>query len=290
MSRLSTHPHACWAATDDSPVASVAALLEQGRVVFLPQLPFVVEPSERDIFSPAILSSSKNTSFDPSTDRVGGTTLTGASLDHLRDVLRRFSGVAASLVDQLLPEYRGQIVRRRASFRPAEIEGRQTSWRKDDTRLHLDAFPTSPTHGDRILRVFSNVNPEGRARTWRIGQDAEAIVERFAPGLSMPLPGVGALLAALRITKRVRTPYDALMLQLHDRMKQDTAFQEGSPQERVDLPAGSSWMTFTDQVSHAAMAGQYQFEQTFLVQVSAMLDETRSPLRLLERATGRRLV
>ena len=106
----------------------------------------------------------------------------------------------------------------------------------------------------------------------------------------MPLPGVGALLAALRITKRVRTPYDALMLQLHDRMKQDTAFQEGSPQERVDLPAGSSWMTFTDQVSHAAMAGQYQFEQTFLVQVSAMLDETRSPLRLLERATGRRLV
>jgi hypothetical protein len=289
VSRLSTHPHACWAATDDTPVASVAALLEQGRVVFLPHLSFAVAPSERDIFSPAILSSSKNTSYDPTTDRVGGTALTGAPRDQLRDVLRRFSGAAASLVDQVLPEYRGRIVRRRASFRPAEIAGRQTSWRKDDTRLHLDAFPTSPTHGDRILRVFSNVNPEGRARSWRVGEDAAQIVERFAPALSLPWPGVGTLLAALRMTKSVRTPYDSLMLQLHDRMKQDAAFQDGSPQERVDLPAGSTWMTFTDQVSHAAMAGQYQFEQTFLVPVAAMLDEARSPLRLLERATGRRL-
>ena len=31
-------------------------------------------------------------------------------------------------------------------------------------------------------------------------------------------------------------------------------------------------MAFTDQVSHAAMAGQYQLEQTFLVPVVAMLD------------------
>ena len=288
MSRLSTHPHDRWTATK-TPVASVATLLEQGRVVFLPELAFVVEPSESDIFSPAILSSSKNTSYDPSTDRVGGTSLTGAPRDQLRDVLRRFSEAAVSLVDQLLPEYRGRIVRRRASFRPAEIAGRQSTWRKDDTRLHLDAFPTSPTHGDRILRVFSNVNPEGRARTWRVGEDAEHVIDRFVGGLSMPLPGVGALLALLRVTKRARKPYDALMLQLHDRMKQDSNFQDTSPQERVDLPAGSTWMTFTDQVSHAAMAGQYQFEQTLLVPVSAMLDETQSPLRLLERATGRRL-
>ena len=97
------------------------------------------------------------------------------------------------------------------------------------------------------------------------------------------------MLAALRVTKSPRTPYDALMLQLHDAMKQDAAFQESSAQERVDLPAGSTWMTFTDQVSHAAMAGQYQFEQTFLLPVSAMLDESRSPLRILERLKGRRL-
>ncbi|MFN7983103.1 MAG: Kdo hydroxylase family protein [Vicinamibacterales bacterium] len=288
MSRLASSSHATWT-TSTTPAASVAPLLEQGRVVCLPNLAFEVAPAERHIFSPAILSSSKNTSYDPSTDQVGGTSLTGAPRDQLRDVLRRFSMSAADLVEQLLPEYRGRMVRKRASFRPAEIAGRQTSWRKDDTRLHLDAFPTSPTHGDRILRVFSNVNPEGRARTWRVGEDAEDVIRRFASTLSLPFPGLNALLAAVRLTKSARTPYDTLMLQLHDRMKQDTNYQESSPQERVDLPAGTTWMTFTDQVGHAAMAGQYQFEQTFLLPVVVMIDDSRSPLRILEKTLNKRL-
>jgi hypothetical protein len=133
------------------------------------------------------------------------------------------------------------------------------------------------------------VNPDGRPRTWRVGEDVAQVAVHFGESLSLPLPGVNAVLGALRITKATRTPYDALMLQLHDRMKQDQQWQERSPQERVDLPAGSTWLTFTDQVSHAAMAGQYQFEQTFLVPVSAMLNEARSPLRTLERLKGRRL-
>jgi hypothetical protein len=37
------------------------------------------------------------------------------------------------------------------------------------------------------------------------------------------------------------------------------------------------------------MAGQYQLEQTYLLPVSAMHDETRSPLRILESLKGRRL-
>ena len=63
--------------------------------------------------------------------------------------------------------------------------------------------------------------------------------------------------------------------------------QAGTAQLRVDL-AGSTWIAFTDQVSHA-MAGQYQLEQTFLVP-GPMLDEQRSPLRILERLMGRPLV
>ena len=49
-------------------------------------------------------------------------------------------------------------------------------------------------------------------------------------------------------------------------------------------------MAFTDQVSHAAMAGQFQLEQTFLLPIDAMLDPQRSPLRILERLIGRPLV
>jgi hypothetical protein len=100
---------------------------------------------------------------------------------------------------------------------------------------------------------------------------------------------MGHLLALVRVTKTPRSAYDALMLQLHDCMKGDEAFQKESPQSRVDLPAGSTWLAFTDQVSHAATAGQYQLEQTFLLPVDAMGEPERSPLRVLERIKGRRL-
>ena len=72
-------------------------------------------------------------------------------------------------------------------------------------------------------------------------------------------------------------------------VKADADFQTHSPQSAMDFPAGSTWLAFTDQVSHAATAGQYQLEQTFLLPLAAMVDDRRSPLRILERLKGRRL-
>jgi hypothetical protein len=259
-------------------------------VLFLPRLSFRVDPGEAPVFSPSILSSAKNASFDPHTGRVGGTTVQGADLERLGALMRRFSDAAQSLVASLLPVYASSLQRSRASFRPAEIAGRVSSWRKDDSRLHVDSFPATPVQARRILRLFTNVNPHGKPRAWRIGEDFAAVAGRFAGALSMPWPGHALLLQALHVTKSRRSPYDALMLQLHDRMKEDDEFQRKSSQAAVDFPAGSTWLTFTDQVPHAAMAGQYQLEQTFLLPVSAMIDETRSPLRILERLKNRRLV
>jgi len=279
-----------WTAAEalESAAAALSAL-ERGDVLFFPSLRFEVDRSEAVLFTPSILGSSKNASFDPMTDRVGGTTALGADLAALQSLMRRFSDAAIALVTGVCPAYASRIERRRASFRPAEIAGRKTTWRKDDTRLHVDSFPASPSGGKRILRVFSNVNPEGRARSWRIGDDFEAVASRFAPELRVPVTGSGQLLRLLRITKTTRSAYDALMLQLHDRMKADEDFQARTPQTAVDFPAGSTWMAFTDQVSHAAMAGQYQLEQTFLLPVEAMGEPERSPLRVLERIKGRRL-
>ena len=269
--------------------AEAVAALERGDVLFFANLRFVIDASEAVLFTPSLLGSSKNASFDPATGRVGGTTATGADLGALQSLMRRFSDAAMALVTGVCLAYGSRIERRRASFRPAEIAGRKTTWRKDDTRLHVDSFPATPAAGKRILRVFTNVNPEGRARSWRIGGDFEAVAARFAPQLRMPLPGSGQLLRLLRITKTTRSAYDALMLQLHDRMKADEDFQTRTPQTAVDFPAGSTWMAFTDQVSHAAMAGQYQLEQTFLLPVDAMGEPQRSPLRVLERIKGRTL-
>ena len=290
MAQLWSARQPSWDANAD-PVTAAAALgaLEAGNVLLLEDLRFETLPAEASLFTPAILGSSKNASFDPASGRLGGTTAAGAEAETLRAFIARFSDSAASLVDRLLPRYRGRLTRGRASFRPAEIAGRRTSWRKDDSRLHVDSFPATPSGGQRILRVFTNVNPEGRPRAWRVGDDFEAVARRFAPRLRMPLPGSGRLLALLRITKSARTPYDALMLQLHDRMKADAEFQSRSPQDAIDFPAGTTWLAFTDQVSHAAMSGQYQLEQTFLLPVDAMNEPCRSPLRVLERIKGRRL-
>jgi 3-deoxy-D-manno-oct-2-ulosonic acid (Kdo) hydroxylase len=263
--------------------------LESGCVLFCPRLPFVVDSSERRIFTPSILGGAKNASFDPRTQRLGATTLTGGDADLLRELMRRFTVAAASLLEGLVPSYHGKLLQARASFRPAEIAGRVTSWRKDDTRLHVDSFPATPSGGRRILRVFTNVNPEGRPRRWRIGGDFEPVARRFAARLRIPFPGTGQLLALLRITKTPRSAYDALMLQLHDAMKGDDEFQRTAPQQAMEFPAGSTWLAFTDQVGHAATAGQYQLEQTFLLPVDAMRDPERSPLRVLERLKGRRL-
>jgi len=275
--------------SDDATSAAALTALEDGDVVFMPELRFAIERAEAALFTTAILGRAKNASFDPSTGRLGGTSASGRGGELLRELMQRFSAAATSLVERLLPRYHGRLMPARASFRPAEIAGRQTTWRKDDTRLHVDSFPATPSGGRRILRVFTNVNPEGRPRTWRIGDDFEPVARRFADRLRMPLPGAGRLLAVLHVTKSVRTPYDALMLQLHDRMKEDEEFQRASTQTRIDFPAGSTWLAFTDQVSHAAMSGQYQLEQTFLVPIEAMQSPGSSPLRVLERLKGRRL-
>ena len=276
---------ASWTAEGEDLVAR----LERGDVLFFPNLPFAVEPDEALLFSPDILSSAKNASFDPASGRTGGTTLEGADRERLGRLMSRFSARAASLVDRVLPAYRGHLQRARASFRPAEIAGRTTSWRKDDTRLHVDSFPASPVQGRRILRVFSNVNPEGRARSWRVGEEFEPLARRFAASLSLPWPGQAAILRAIGVTKSTRSAYDALMLQLHDRMKEDEGYQQTAPQVAFDFPTGTTWAAFTDEVSHAATAGQYQLEQTFLLPVDAMLSAARSPLRILERLKGRPL-
>ncbi len=79
------------------------------------------------------------------------------------------------------------------------------------------------------------------------------------------------------------------MLHLHDKMKADLRYQVEVPQQEIHFPPGSSWITQTDQVSHAAMSGQYLLEQTFYLPVDAMKNPEHSPLRVLEKLTCRSL-
>jgi len=283
------HDYRSWGgAPSGATGADPTAELEAGAILLLPRLSFDIMPAERILFS-ASLASAKNVSFDPRTGQVSYARTEGNEAGVLPGLLRRFHDASASLVDALFPEYRGQFERGRASFRPVEVSGRVTSWRNDDTRLHVDSFFATPVQGRRILRVFTNVNPAGRPRTWQVGEPFERVAARFSSQLRIPHEIRSRLLRLVRMTKSRRAPYDWLMLQLHDCMKADSEYQRGAAQSAVDFPAGGTWLAFTDEVSHAATAGQYQLEQTLVLPIGAMRQPERSPLRILERLKGRPL-
>src|SRR5262249_20255043 len=149
-------------------------------------------------------------------------------------------------------------------------------------------YPSRPTRGARILRVFANVHPS-EGRVWRVGEPFEDVAQKFLPALRPPRPGAGALLAALGITRGRRTPHDPLMLQPHDGVQRDLGTKERARQVVGTSPPGSSWLVFTDQVLHAVMSGQHAFEQTFYLPVSAQRWPETAPIRVLERLTGRSL-
>ncbi len=274
-----------------SPVESdrATALLEAGNVLIFPELAFDVAAQSLRTLS-AATATAKNVSFDVSSGRLKGLERNDPAYTLLREALSDFADFSRAVVLQLFPHYRRDLVIGRTSFRPAEIAGRRTSWRKDDTRLHVDSFPSTPVHGRRILRFFANVNPDGKERAWRIGEPFPKTVPRFLSRLRPPLPGAAAVLAALGATKSRRSRYDHYMLQLHDAMKRDADYQNATAQAEFRFPAGCTWLVYTDLVPHAAMSGQHAFEQTFYLPVEAMDDPSKSPQRVLESMMGRSLV
>ncbi len=269
----------------------IISALESGTVILFPRLAFFLAGAETRFLSPGWSDGkAKNLSFENSSTGLRGARGAPENLDALQAMIQRFARQATSLAESLLPQYRAGMRVARASFRPAKVESRKSSPRKDDGRLHVDAFPSRPTCGARILRLFCNVNPGGEPRVWRIGEPFEPFAARFLKHIPRALPGTASLLAALRLTKGRRSEYDFMMLRLHDMAKLDESFQRHSPQITFPFPAPCAWLAFTDQVLHAAMSGQYLLEQTFHIPLASMLDEFKSPLRTLERLTGRKLV
>ncbi|MDQ6916810.1 MAG: Kdo hydroxylase family protein [Pseudomonadota bacterium] len=264
------------------------ATLEGGGILTLPHLSFRLGPDETRFLSPRWADGrAKNISFDGAT--VKGAAGTAEDLAALARMIARFAANAGELVRALFPRYAAYVTRARTSFRPQPAVGRAVSWRKDDSRLHVDAFPSRPNHGERILRVFSNVSPT-EDRVWRVGESFEAVARTFLPRIRRPLPGSRSLWALLRVTKGERSEYDHLMLGLHDRAKADLDYQKTCGQQVVRFKPGTTWLCFSDQVMHAAISGQYMLEQTIHVPVAALYEPENSPLAILQRLCGRSLL
>ena len=268
-----------------------ASVLEGGGLIIFPDRPFALSAEEQTLLDPDISNGrSKNVSLDPATGEVRGADVDTTRRRTLSLMISRFADTAEALLGDLVPSYAAALQRRRTSFRPGAIANRALSPRKDDRRLHVDAFPATPVQGRRILRVFANVNPNGEGRVWEVGEDGfEATAKRFSHRLTAR-GRLSGLKAQLGVTKGRQSAYDQVMLQLHDSAKLDDAYQNRTPRRRVVFPPGSMWVVYTDGVVHAALAGQHAFEQTYLLPIEAMALPDISPLRTLERIKGRALV
>jgi len=276
-----------------------AERLEEGNILFFERAPFPLpDAQDRAALASARQASAayhKNISYRPGEDRVKGLAKAGGDEETVRRILRAYSGHATRLLAELFPWYASQWKLDFASFRPVEERGRQLSLRARNDLLHVDAFPTRPTNGSRILRAFTNVNPT-TSRRWITTDTFEVLAPRLA--MEAGLGGIAArarsrwrdvsrglarLARRLGIAREERSPYDRFMLQFHHYLKANTAFQTSCPKYRWEFPPGSTWIVLTDMVPHAVESGQFALEQTVIVPCRALVRPDLAPLSVLER-------
>lgn len=270
--------------------------LEVGAIVFFPGSPIDIPFPDRELLLGRKQSSSayhKNIAYRPSEDRVTGLDASEQQeAVELRRILRDYSQRSVEFLMRFLIPYAGKWKLDYASFRPVEEQGRTARLHARNDLLHFDSFPTRPTNGARILRFFTNINPT-QSRVWLTSQTFEAFGPHFAkrtgllPSFRNPLSrGLRAMARRMHIPGANRPPYDELMHRCHNAMKEDESFQATTPKRRWEFPPNSSWMVFTDCVSHAVLSGQYALEQTFLIPQTVLVEAGRSPLAILENLAG----
>lgn len=258
-------------------------ILENGKVLFLPDLFFKIDIEENLLISEDILSKKhKNISYNYKKNSLAGLAKEHQNLSGIMlNFMHRFALYSKDLIDNLCPQYKKHLIFGRTSYRPAQIKLRIRSKRQDDTRLHVDAFPSTPVNGDRILRVFCNINPS-EPRIWNLGEPFVDVLNKFSKNLPNYNRFIAKTLQLMKATKTLRSPYDHYMLKLHDAMKLNDNYQASVAKTQVNFPSKSTWIVFTDQVSHAGLSGQFLLEQTFYLPVDKMSNPALSPQKSLE--------
>jgi hypothetical protein len=280
--------------------------IEDGDIIVFEQTPFEFSKEDRDFLlsqKQSGLKVHKNVSYRPKEDILRGDACeTPEDNQRLHDIMRRYSGQVTKFLSRFLAPYAPHWTLDFASYRPLEEKGRDLPLHKRNDLMHVDAFPSRPTFGGRILRVFTNINTQ-RPRVWETTDKFPMLVKTFADGAGLPAFAKESGSASEKLRKTFapvfravgvkgmdRSAYDRFMLKFHDYLKENTDYQTKWAKIRMEFPPGSTWMVYTDQVPHAAISGQFMTEQTFIIPVKAMVTPERCPLRVLEKHCGKALV
>ena len=271
--------------------------LEAGNILFFAKMPFEMPAAHIELLLGQRQSGAgyhKNIAYRPAEDRlIGYAERDAARIGQLHAAMRSYSESAVRFASQFLAPYAPAWRVDFTSFRPQEEEGRALRLHARNDLLHVDSFPGRPSNGDRILRLFTNINPR-EPRVWITSETFDALAARFAGSPGLPAPQrpsaiEGKLLSLARAAgfkKLARPPYDQWMLRLHHFLKENQEFQAQTPRTRWEFPPQSTWMVFTDMVSHAVLHGQFALEQTFLISRGSLVNPEMAPVRILERMAG----
>lgn len=289
-----------WADNIDSHARSryYCQQLEQGQILYFARPPFPLPREDREFLVSQRPSDSrlhKNISYRPGEDVLRGFSDGKENQQRVHRIMRNYSADVVRFVSTFLAPYTGRLAMDFASFRPLEEEGRDLPLHKKNDLLHVDAFPSRPTRGGRILRVFTNVNPS-QNRVWFVADRFPALAERYAndAGLeNIAASGAGRtlmhVLHAVGLPVADRSAYDQFMLRFHDYLKENSDFQSGCQKERLEFPPMATWLVFTDGVPHAALSGRFAMEQTFIVPPEALVAPEHAPIRVLEKLCSKKL-
>jgi hypothetical protein len=286
-------------AVSTSEIAMVAAgtsleeRLERGAIEYFPVCPFPLPDGEDRLFlleQRLASRAHKNISYDPSSGKAAGFARTSAAQsERLRILLASFAQHATSWLARTLPRYARAWRPDRVSFRPEEEATRRLRLKARNDLLHVDAFPSRPTHGHRILRLFVNVNLN-EPRVWATSEPFGKLLERFGTEVGLPTRQrtgwTRHVLRLFRPRRSQRSLYDAFMLRFHDFLKANDEFQEHGPKRFWNFAPGSAWLVFTDVASHAALRGRFALEHSYFVAPETLALQDQSPPALLERACG----
>ncbi len=270
--------------------------LENANILFFEKCPFKFPKKDLDFLLSQKQSGAanrKNIAYKPAANKItNAVEMSEEQSKRLLEVMQNYSKCVVKFLAELLPPYAAHWSLDYASFRPFQEKGRQLRTRARNDLLHVDSFPTRPMHGRRILRFFTNINPK-ESRLWTTSDPFEVLVERFGgKGVDFPRRNslMGRLLKILGFPIVLRSPYDTFMLNLHNFLKENEEFQKNCHKDYWEFPPHSCWIVFTDQVSHAATAGQYALEQTILVPHTGLVNPQKAPVSILEKLAKRTMI
>lgn len=288
--------------------AAVEDAMERAEVVFYERCP-VALPDEADLeFMRSGLPRElqvKNISYHPESDSIPRFEAAPEVKDRIERILRTHGQRVEAFLRRTCPDYVPGWTLGTTSFRSIEEQGRKLKPRSSNELVHVDAGAYGATNGARILRFFVNIHPT-RDRVWGTKGSFNDIMSRHpelweAARAGKPrvridkgpldklysgfIGALGSLYPLVRVIDS--SPYDRSMRRIHNFMKENAGFRDSREHYReIHFPPLSSWMVFTDGISHSVLTGQHALVTTVLVPLANCRSPEITPYHVLARSAA----